>query len=122
MPISKNMNLVKTISVAVGLALVSACSSIPPRAENASSASAQTSVCVEIATTCHEHEGYSAKAKDCHEMGHSRESTEQQCQSQRAECLEECKAGAQAHGRASGNTEADNENEHAPGSDPQHVH
>jgi hypothetical protein len=54
----------------------------------------EASVCVEIATACHEYEGHSAKAKECHEMGHSKEVTEAQCQLRRAECLDECKTAA----------------------------
>jgi hypothetical protein len=115
---------VKIIWVVLGLAWVTGCSKSSAPAESASSTSVENSVCVEIASICHEHEAYSAKAKDCHEMGHSRESTEQQCQSRRAECLAECnKAAEQPHGESGvhRNTPA-KEHEHAPGTDPQHGH
>jgi hypothetical protein len=54
------------------------------------------SVCIGIAHTCHEYEASSAKAKDCHEKGHSKETTEAQCEAMRRECLDECTQAAEA--------------------------
>ena len=120
------MSLVKTIGVVLALASLNGCSKSSAPAE--STPSATDDVCVEIANICHEHEGYSAKAKECHDMGHSKESTVEQCQSRRAECLEECnKAAEQGHGESGEHQhtpEGDNEkeHEHAPGTDPDHAH
>lgn len=71
--------------------ILAACSQSSPRpAESSSADSAAESVCVEIATKCHEHADHSAKAKECHELGHSKEATEEQCRARRSECLSEC--------------------------------
>jgi hypothetical protein len=86
----KNSLLYTFIAVTVG------CSNDSRPAPAAPSGASEGSVCVEIATACHEHEGHSAKAKECHEMGHSKEVTEAQCQSRRSECLSECNAAAEA--------------------------
>jgi hypothetical protein len=94
------MSLARNIGLVFALALLNGCSksSAPPESAH----SAADDVCVEIARTCHEHEGYSAKAKDCHHMGHSKESTVEHCQSRRAECLEECSKAAERGHEESG--------------------
>ncbi len=66
-----------------------ACSKTPA-ADTAPGADTKQSVCVELATKCHEHAEHSAKAKECHELGHSKEATEAECQARRAECLDAC--------------------------------
>jgi hypothetical protein len=78
------------------MALTAGCSNDSRPAPASPSGVTEGSICVEIATACHEHEGHSAKAKECHEMGHSKDVTEAQCQSGRSECLSECKAAAEA--------------------------
>jgi hypothetical protein len=78
------------------VALALGCSNESRPAPASPPSAGEASVCVEIATACHEYEGHSAKAKECHEMGHSKDATEKQCQLRRAECLGECKAAAES--------------------------
>jgi hypothetical protein len=87
---------VKNALLSTLVALTFGCSNDSRPAPASPSASSDASVCVEIATACHEYEGHSAKAKECHEMGHSKDVAEEQCQLRRSECLSECRAAAEA--------------------------
>ncbi len=100
--------------------LAAACSkSSTPEPEPGTHDVAANSVCVEIANACHEHAGHSAKTKECHDMGHSKETTEEQCQARRTECLDECKMAAQESGADDQPEGVDHE--HTEGT-PEHQH
>jgi hypothetical protein len=102
------------------------CSQGSTPAQPASSLSQANSVCIEIATTCHEHEGFSAKAKECHEKGHSKEATAEQCQAMREQCLSECgnaaKQGHEGHAGEQPIPQGATGHDHPPGGDPKHAH
>jgi hypothetical protein len=85
----------KSFWLLVPLVSIACSKSATPEPETSPPETAANSVCVEIATTCHEHEAFSAKTKECHDMGHSKETSEAQCQARRTECLDECKMAAE---------------------------
>jgi hypothetical protein len=87
---------VKNRLLLVLVVLASGCSNEARPAPAVPSNAGEASVCVEIASACHEYEGHSATAKECHEMGHSKDATEEECQRRRSECLSECSAAAEA--------------------------
>jgi hypothetical protein len=85
-----------------GLALtITACAGNSPPSPAATSSASEPSVCEELATLCHEHDKSGPVAHECHVLGHSKESTEEQCRAKRPECIQAC-SPAQAPPAASG--------------------
>jgi hypothetical protein len=116
---------VKNLIFCCVLFSLAACSTASAPAESPPPATEADSVCIEIAHTCHEYEAFSAKAKDCHEKGHSKKTTEEQCQAMRAECLDECTKAAEAargQGATGESAPAEPGHDHPAGTDSKHAH
>lgn len=115
----------KSVHLLAALFSMAACSKASPPAESASTGTEADSVCIEIAHSCHEYEAFSAKAKECHEKGHSKKTTEAECQAMRSECLDECSkaaASAQQQGASGDAAPAGSTHDHPAGTDPAHAH